>query len=138
MKHAPYAQQTTEGNNIFMRMAEEKLEEKKLEPQPETLTERVERESLRVNGVLKKELPTITRSTLNSLSPQTRMDFMRAGGKLTDDPAPTKQPLPEGALRRSAFDRLSHAEKVNFSRSGRRLVDDHLVEDKKKDSNDGN
>lgn len=95
----------------------------------ETAAERLERElrTLRAEGVLKKELPAVSRSTFEQLSPQSRMDFMRAGGMLVDDPAPAKQPLPEGAIKRSAFDRMAPAAQFDYLRKGGAIVDDAQV-----------
>lgn len=99
------------------------------EQTPETLTERVEREmrELREHGALKKQLPTITRSTFERLSPQSQMDFMRAGGTLTDDPTPEKKPLPEGAIKRSTFDRMTPTVARDFFARGGFIVDDAEV-----------
>jgi hypothetical protein len=109
-------------NHMSARESELKPEEKA----PETLPERVEREltSLRENGILKKELPTITMSTFRQLSPQSQMDFCKAGGKLTDDPPPPKVIAPKGAVTRSAFESMTREAKLDFARSGAKLYDD--------------
>lgn len=105
-------------------------EEEKIpkEEPPETAAER-EMAALRESGVLRKELPTITRSTFDQVSPQEQMDFVRAGGRLIDDPAPAKVPLPEGAIRRSTFDRMTPAAQMEYTRNGGKLIDDQLVAD---------
>lgn len=109
-----------------MSAAEAELKDKTPEPPPETVAERVERElqSLRLNGVIPKHLPTITMSTFNALLPQSRMDFMRAGGKLIDDPPPAKEIVPKGAITRSDFINMTREQKLTFARSGARLFDD--------------
>ncbi len=125
MKHAPYY--TPKETIIFMSATEAELKDKTPpEPPPETVTERVERElqSLRLHGVLKKELPVITMSTWRALLPQSQADFFRAGGKLMDDPPPPKEILPEGAITRSAFMRMTREQKLTFARSGAKLFDD--------------
>lgn len=109
-----------------MSAAEEELEDKTPpEPPAETLIERVERElqSLRLNGVIPKQL-TITRSTFDALLPQSRMDFFRAGGKLMDDPPAPKETVPKGAVTLSAFKNMPREQKLAFARSGARLYDD--------------
>jgi len=105
----------------------------KEEPKEETAAERLERElaELRESGVLEKQLPTISRSTFEQLSPRAQMDFMRSGGTLTNNPATAKVPLPEGAIRRSAFDRLTPAATIDFITKGGTIVDDDTVIDDK-------
>lgn len=100
--------------------------EKAEEQVPETLAERVERElgALRDTGILKKALPTITMSTFNQLPPRSQMDFIKGGGKLCDDPAPEKKPLPKDAKTRGWFEALSHSAKMDFIKSGGSLVDE--------------
>src|SRR6266540_3025501 len=125
MKHAPYY--TPKETIIFMSATEAELKDKTPpEPPPETVTERVERElqSLRLHGVLKKELPVITMSTFRELLPQSKMDFCKAGGKLKDDPPPPKEMLPKGAITLSAFKAMTREQKLAFARSGAKLYDD--------------
>jgi hypothetical protein len=93
----------------------------------ETIEQRVERElaSLRQSGFSSAiSLPAITRSAFNKLTPQSRVDFCKAGGKLLNDPEAPKQPLPEGAMTRSKFDALRHPEKMEFIKKGGQLVDE--------------
>lgn len=94
--------------------------------QVETMDQRVERElaSLREQGFLKKELPTITMSTFHKLPPKSQSEFIRAGGKLTDDPRPPKSTLPTDGILKSKFDALSNDEKWKFIRGGGKLYDD--------------
>lgn len=102
----------------------------------ETLEERVARDldTLRELGIVKKQIPTITRSTFERLSPQEKKDFLVVhGGKFEDDPAPEKrpsrnaQPLPKGAIRRSTFDAMPNESKFDFFRKGGQVVDDEDV-----------
>ena len=95
----------------------------------ETAAERTERElqSLRDEGVLKKQLSTISRSTFAQLPPRSQMDFVRAGGQLVDDPAPEKKPLPEGSIKRSTFDRMTPGVQMDYVRKGGVIVDDASV-----------
>jgi hypothetical protein len=95
----------------------------------ETLEARVARElaELQEIGIVKKEMPTITRSTFESLSLQTQAEFMRGGGKFTDDPKPEPKPLdqiPAGHILKSKFDEMPPAEKMAYIKGGGRLVDD--------------
>lgn len=94
--------------------------------QIETVEQRVEREliSLREHGVLKKPLPTITRSTFEKLEPRSQAEFCLAGGRFTDDPAPEKKPLPAGGMLRSKFDALDHDAQIAFIKKGGKLYDD--------------
>jgi hypothetical protein len=95
----------------------------------ETTEQRVWRElsELRETGVLKKELPTITRSTFHALPLRSQAEFMRAGGRFTDDPKPALLPMdqiPAGHILKSKFDAKSPAEKMDFCKAGGRIVDD--------------
>lgn len=98
--------------------------------QTETPAERIAREleSLREAGVVKKTLPTISRSTFEQLGPQQKRDFLYNGGKLTDDPAPAKTVLPQGAVRRSTFDAMTQADRMKFIKAGGSIVDDDAVQ----------
>jgi hypothetical protein len=100
----------------------------------ETPAERLARElaSLRTDGVLKKQLTPVSRSTFETLSAQSKSDYMRAGGTLVNDPEPTKAKLPSGAIRRSTFDRMTPAVKLDFINKGGGIVDDDLVVDEAK------
>jgi hypothetical protein len=107
------------------------------EKTPETPAERLEREmaELRESGIVKKVLPTISRTTFDQLSPQARMTFMKGGGTLKDEPlAPPKAPLPEGAIRRSVWDGMTPEAQREFIWAGGTLVDDDRVENEKKKS----
>jgi hypothetical protein len=95
----------------------------------ETIEQRVERElsELQATGILKKEMPTITRSTFDRLPPRSQAEFFRAGGKLTDDPKPQPKPLdqiPAGHILRSKFDAMSPAAQMEYIKGGGKLVDD--------------
>lgn len=105
------------------------LDEEESQPEkkaPETAAQRVERElaALRETGILKKALPAITMSTFHQLQPREQSDFIRGGGKLCDDPAPEKRPLPKDAMTRSRFNALSHNEKMEFIKTRRPLIDE--------------
>ena len=79
---------------------------------------------LRELGIVKKEPPTITRSTFHKLSLQEQAEFMRSGGRYEDDPAPAPRQLQKGEIRRSTFDAMDHAAKMAFIKNGGQLVDD--------------
>jgi len=95
-------------------------------PQTETTEQRIKRETeeLQAIGVIKKELPVITRSTFEALPLRAQADFMLAGGKYVDDPAPPKTPVPQGAMLRSTFDALQPTAQREFIKGGGSLVDD--------------
>lgn len=98
-------------------------------PEKETLEARVQRElaELQDIGILKKEMPTITRSTFEAMPLSDQAKFMRAGGRFTDDPKPEPKPIsqiPAGHILKSKFEAKSPAEKMEYIRGGGKLVDD--------------
>ncbi len=119
----------------FIRSGADLLDDPKVvEPEKapqETTAQRVEREleGLRETGIVKKALPTITMSTFDELSPRAKMDFIKGGGKLMDDPPAPKVKLPDGAVTLSAFERMTHEQKLAFARSRQRLYDDPVKVD---------
>lgn len=92
----------------------------------ETAEQRIERElaGLREHGILKKPLPTISVSTFNNLPLRSQAEFMRAGGKLTDDPKPPKSSLPAGGILRTKFGEMTPAAQMKFIKDGGRIYDD--------------
>jgi hypothetical protein len=98
-------------------------------PEKETLEARVQRElaQLQEIGVVKKEMPTITRSTFEALALKSQAEFMRAGGRFEDDPKPEPKPIsqiPAGHILRSKLSTMSPTEQAAYFKSGGRLVDD--------------
>jgi hypothetical protein len=74
------------------------------------------------------QLP-VNRSAFEKLSPNERLEFCKAGGKLIDTPsvaAQSKRPLPSSAeplMTRGAFENLSAHARTKFCREGGRLID---------------
>ena len=65
----------------------------------------------------------ITRSAFDKLSPADRMQHVRDGGTVINDPEPAPRKLKPGEVARAAFDKMTAEERAAVVRAGTPIVD---------------